>query len=513
MKKLILFLLIGLVLISFVVAEECEVAWPQFGVIECDVVETTAKLEDYPSNCQSEEPYWCEFNFECAGKVHCNIYGMDFDLKCSEGNWAPYLEIYKDGSSTPSIYNLKDNPPPNIEEFQTVLIKSYCLGTILGWNKEQLENLSKIELTYQNKYLYDDNPDHTRHLVPESVGCIPNGIMAKEGYLNQLPERWVDSDGQIKDNKPSDATDYLPTNMEEGETYSYLYGWREVSEINLIHDKNGELAGYCGGNLGSRKLLEYQQLSEENNCYIIPTSVKRDVECCYDGDCKWKGENYVCDPTTFMCSESKPCNSDIECQVIGQTTCLDNTETLWTCDLNEVWYPKKGTCMKSTKEVLCCSDDDCGTEEYCNKEEGCKLRYNLENCPSERCCIYGGDYKEKECGSSLQCCILVGSLVGVCEEDCSQVDKEELENENFQGGNASSLSEKSSSTGTIILIVFLILIGGSVAYFVYVKNKKKKLKTKVKKELKTKEKHCTKCGNLLSSKNKFCTKCGKRVLK
>jgi len=77
-------------------------------------------------------------------------------------------------------------------------------------------------------------------------------------------------------------------------------------------------------------------------------------------------------------------------------------------------------------------------------------------------------------------------------------------------GGLTEVSGKSSSTGTIILVIFLILIGGSIAYFIYTKNKKKELKKKVKKEIKTKAKHCTKCGSLLRPNSKFCTKSGKR---
>lgn len=509
MKRIILLLIFGIFLISFVGAvENCDIVWPQFGVIECDMAENTEKLEGSLSNCQQESPYWCRFSFDCAGKLHCNLFSTDFNLICDEGKWAPYLEIYKDGSITPIVYDRV--PPQNIEEFQTVVIKGYCRGTILGWNKEPLKSHSKIYMTYQNKYLYDTNFDHPRHKVEESVGCVPNGIIAKEGYLNQLPENWVDSEGNIKDSKPTNAIDYLPTNMNEGETRSYLYGWRKVSGINLIKNKEDSIAGYCGGNLGDRKLLSYSKLSLTEGCYIIPISVKKNVECCYNEDCKWKGDNYICDPTTFTCSKNRPCNSDVECQVIGQTTCLNNIETSWVCDLTKPWDPYIGTCEKQTKNVLCCSDNDCGSDEYCNKELGCASTYTLENCPSGKCCFSGGNYKEKTCESDLQCCTMGGSFVGICAEDCSQISEENLE----AGitGAATSEMKSGSSTGTIILIVFLVLIGGSVAYYIYSKKSKKELSRKVKQEVEIRnKKYCKKCGGPLKPKSKFCSKYGKKV--
>lgn len=505
-------------LISFVYAGDCQVVWPQFGVVSCQVFygSSPETMIEGPSSCSDNI---CHFSFSCAGKSECKISSYDIQLDCPG---APCLEysIYKDGSLLGDSFGYgscwgKDDPPPVIYDFNTLDIVGRC-NYIVG--QTEVDNSSTVKMTYRNKYLYDTTPDYPEHKVDESVGCVPNEIMYKSGIINKLPSSFVDSEGNTG-SVPGNAIDSLPTNMDVGETYSYFYSWKEVPNINLVKNKEGSTAGYCGGSLGDRKLLDYSEISANGGCYTIPTSVQKNVECCYNEDCKWKGEEYVCDPTTFICSENKPCNSDIECQVIGQTTCSNNLETSWSCDLSKPWYPKEGTCTKFTKNVLCCSEKDCGVDEYCNKELGCQSTYTLENCPRGKCCVSGGSYKEKECNNDLECCTLSVSFVGICAEDCSKINQESLKTTASQSDSQQSSLSK-SSTGTIILVIFLILIGGSIAYFIYVKKKKGKNKPSDKKIEKPKEKkgtekgkHCTKCGNLLKSGSKFCTKCGKKVLK
>jgi len=509
MKKLIFILIFGIFLVSLVGAEEnCDVVWPQFGVVSCETFygSNPETLSKTPSGCSNNI---CQFSFSCAGKSECKISSYDIQLICPG---IPCIEysIYKNEGLLGRVFGYgscigKNDPPPVIDDFNSVDILARCTYFL---DEIEVDPSSTVKMTYRNRYLYDENPDHPEHKVDESVGCIPQGIMYEEGIVNKLPSLWIDSEGN-SESLPSNVIDQFPTNMNVGETYSYFYSWREIPNINLIKNKEGTIAGYCGGSLGNRKLLDYQNVDDGGSCYVLPTSIQKTVECCYNEDCRWKGEGYVCDPTTFTCSENKPCNSDIECQVIGQPICSNNIETSWMCDLTKPWHPNEGTCTKSTRNVFCCSDNDCSKDEYCNKELGCKLIYTLEKCPSKRCCVAGGNYEEKSCGDNLSCCIVGGSVVGICAEDCSQISEEDLEG-GITGGVISE-SKGKSSTGIIILIVFLVLIGGSIAYYFYTNKKKTTPKKGVKKELETKGKHCTKCGSLLKSRGKFCSKCGRKV--
>lgn len=529
MKRLILILIIGIILLnlSLVLAENCKVAWPQFGVVSCEVFYgSTPQIETKSFSCSGTS---CSISFSCAGRSNCAINNIASDITASCSNSALYSYYYTinvDGKIMPSSGEYGncwvgcDNPPNSgTGKFGSLTINGECRTQIK--NKAPLVN-SKATISYENIYLYDTTPDYPKHKVDSSVGCVPNGIMFKSGYTSRLPSSWVDSNGNAAEkSKPSDIVDAV-TNMDPGKTYSYLYGWREVANINLINGKDGNPAGYCGGNLGDRKLLSYSKIDGNDGCYIIPTSVQKNVECCYNEDCKWKDASgkYICDPTTFTCSLERPCNSDYDCQIIGEESCSNKIETSWKCDLSSQWQPYKGTCKKETKTVLCCSDNDCSDKEYCDKESGCKAKYVFEECPSNKCCKFGGDFKEKGCSSGEKCCTS-GGYVGECKESCEPIpissDNKIVETAKDTKGYAedngekilSSTSEESSSTGTIVLVVFLILISSSIGFFVYVKNKDKKPKTK--KEQGRSAKHCSKCGNTLKAGSKFCTKCGRKT--
>lgn len=91
----------------------------------------------------------------------------------------------------------------------------------------------------------------------------------------------------------------------------------------------------------------------------------------------------------------------------------------------------------------------------------------------------------------------------------TSVSADELNNSEISGQTSASTS-KGSSTGMIILIIFLILIGGSIGFFVYVKNKKAKSKSSKKSEETTNKAKCKKCGHDLKLNSKFCTKCGEK---
>jgi len=493
----------------------CQVVYPQFGVVSCEVFYGSAPLTETKSpNCVGDS---CTFTFSCEGKAECQISSTDIQLSCDTWGYCFTYTLTKDGQNMGSYSSCTGgNPPQSISRFSSVTITGNCQLNIINYPKAPLSSNSRITMTYQNIYLYDTNPDWPKHKVDASVGCVPNGIMYKSGYTNQLPLSWIDSNGNIAGTKPSNLVDTLPTNMKVGETYSYFYSWREVSGINAIIGKDGNPSGYCGGSLGDRKLISFSQVTLGSSCYLVPTSIQKNVECCYNEDCKWKDPSgkLVCDPTTFTCTNQRPCNSDAECQVPGETySCVNKVETSWSCDLTQKWYPYKGTCIKTTKSVPCCTDSDCPdpNNQYCDKVNGCQSKYKYSDCPIGKCCESGGNYKPKSCPSDLQCCHTGDPIVGECKSSCVEQKQE-----------APQVTGERPITGQFVLpieptmLVALIGIGViGVGIYMFLKKKGVSLLTKTVPEHKTKiegkVKYCTECGAKQDINKKYCTNCGSKL--
>jgi len=412
---------VSLTLASIVLAQtqtNCKTVWPQFGVVDCEVFYgSTPQSEQKTPTCSGND---CSFSFSCAGRANCEIPSTNIQLSCGTGYCLSYT-ITKDGSQLGSYGSCFSNNPPAISQFSTATISGTCKLLGLGGLYQPFSSGSKVIMNYQNIYLYDTNPDYPKHKVDASVGCVPNGIMYKSGYTSQLPSSWIDSNGNTGGSKPSNLVDTLPTNMAVGDTYSYFYKYIEVSGINVVIGKDGNPVGYCGGSLGNRQLLSYSQITSSEGCYIIPTSFQKKVDCCANEDCKWKDPSgkLLCDPTTFTCTDKVPCNSDIECQVPWQSAgCTNKVETSWKCDLNQKWYPKQGTCVMTTKNVPCCTDSDCSSNQFCDKETGCQSKYVVVDCPSGKCCESGGNYKSQACSSGQLCCHSGDTIVGECKQSC-----------------------------------------------------------------------------------------------
>jgi hypothetical protein len=513
MKRTILCISIALLFIEFVgvahAADNCQMVWPQFGVVSCEVFfGSTPKSEQKSPVCTNND---CSISFSCVGKANCEIPSINFQLKCP-GIYGVSYTVTVDGTQLGGTYG--GSNAPNIPSFSSATISGTCKLLYVAYTPFTPE--SKVIMNYQNIYLYDTNPDYPKHKVDASVGCIPNGIMNKEGYTSQLPSTIVDANGNLapsQNQKPSNIVDSLPTNMEIGNTYSYLYKWIPVSGINIINGKDGTPVGYCGGSLGERKLLTYSKITGNDGCYIIPTGVKKSIECCTNEDCKWKDASgkYVCDPTSFTCSLERPCNSDYECQVIGEQTCINNVMASWSCDLSIPWYPMSGTCKKQTKNVACCSDNDCSSNQYCDKELGCKDRYTLADCPSDKCCDGGSSYKPRSCSAGLNCCKIGNSIVGECKQTCEPVKKV---TEDSKATDTSSSADNSNNGVGVIIIVVIVLVLATAGLIYYIKNSKSKHKSSRNhgEEMERHPKnHCTECGHVLKHDAEFCTNCGKKV--
>jgi len=188
------------------------------------------------------------------------------------------------------------------------------------------------------------------------------------------------------------------------------------------------------------------------------------VQCCGDTDC---GTNMFCDnnpssPTAWTCQNKVQCKKDVDCGTSVQCDWTTNNLKTPSCE--------NGQCTFKEQKVDCCLDKNCDEGSFCNANHKCEVG--------------------------------LGHDINAANSNASTIN-----------GNLSPSLSGNSSTGTTILVIFLIIIGGSIGFFVYVKNKKnksshKEIKEEKSKEIKSSEKHCTKCGHPLKKGSKFCTKCG-----
>jgi len=438
MKNIKVFILITFLTILTtsisVYAAQCQVAWPQFGVVRCEI-----DINAQPVYNQVKYAHYSTYSsatYSCSGRCDIESSGsITSGFTCPWG-YSQRWEVYRGGSLIASSGGFWGGGfssfPIEFNDKDSITVKSWC-SYYLGSDK--VNDNAYVTIKAWSKYLYETTPDWPRHKVESTVGCAPQTWISN--YLGQsvssgsVPSSWVDSTGSTKDTLSLHPNvqynlQNLPTVMPIDTDYSYFYKWIVVPDINVVYGKDGNPSGYCGGTTGNRKLFSYSEVTTiSGSCYLIPSSVQRNVECCSNEDCKWNPSKSTCDPNIFSCSDKRPCSSDVECQVPGQTaSCSNKQETIWKCDMTQKWYPYSGTCIQTTKPVACCSDNECGSDQYCNKDKGCLDKYTRTDCPQGKCCKSGGRYKEQACSSNLICCPSPDPIVGDCRESCETPKKE-----------------------------------------------------------------------------------------
>ncbi len=521
MKKLVLFLVVGMFLISGVWAESCEVARPYYGSVNCKELGSWSN-EILKSDGQS---WVCEVpnckitgmnmdDFGCTGfgttsrlnikingvpKIECsNTFGNDLSIECQEKGLDNYGLVEGDVVQIDFSCNLgepEDNPQIGFKYKTIALQMHYDSGENFQAGTEFCQ-VNSIWNIYGGKQLNNND-------VLKSMSISGSNEFSSDKGLSSIP-----SENPILE----------PKQLKVGQGYWFIYEWVTRPELN-VKDYQG-VKVWC--NSIDKSLTKLEQLTTTGNkCYLIPAQrLSQQVECCSSGECTgiYNDQDIYC-TDDFKCGYTKSCEFDYDCSSISSS--CESTNGKYNlissiCDKNKLDDYGKGKCVSTKEEVKCCNGNDggvnsCGSEQYCDYEEGCKGVFR--DCPSNSCCLSGGDYKEKICDVG-QCCTSQGSFIGLCAEDCSKLDSEDLDSLSSSGNL--SPSKSGSSTGKTILIIFLILIVGSAGFFIYAKNKekKKRLKQKVKKEIQGHSKKCRKCrkcGSLISPKSKFCTKCGRRV--
>ncbi len=520
--KILKFLLMPLILSSFVFAQPqqtCQIAIPRYGVIMC---QSTSSYE-YPTVTFSCSGNSCTASFTCIS--NCQITSVnDIKVECDQLQAAVW-KIYKNGElvTEKGVWG-GGNFPITFDRGDTIRIEAQCTRILANY---PVKPTSKVVIQQLLIMLYEG-----------WAGTLPTSpISGTEGCsIQKIRDKYVSQPNvqsymdprtnsiRVKPDATYSSLDYVPTNWRVGETYVFVKDWETgIADISLTYDKQNN-AYWCGGSFGNRKIYEVNYVtSPTGTCYAIPTRVLKDnLQCCFPSDCLALDPSgrLTCNPDTWRCEETKPCNSDIDCQqTFGYPTCLNKQITSWRCDTTKKWGSYSGTCVKQVRSVSQCPNE-CTANEYYNEDQGkCLPRITLLECPVGKCCEAGGNYKPRSCPNGLQCCHTGDPIIGECKQSCT-----EQRQETRQIGGWQTTTGNQPITGqfvlynnpVVIVILILVIIASCIGcYFLFWKkggvSLTKKVKPEEKIKTKNKVKYCTECGAKQDINNKYCTKCGNKL--
>lgn len=509
-KGLILVVLsVFLINIPVLAQENCQLAIPRYGVVQCQ----STSSDEYPILKFSCSGNQCSTSFTCIS--NCEISSPN-EIKIYCGSLqASVWKVYKNSVlvTEKSIFG-GGTFPIKFNRGDTISVDAYCTQLVTNY---QVQSTSQIEIQ-QLLILLSEGWAGSLPTAPiqGTEGCTLNKVIDKYKGESQVQTFLNPITGNL-DSKPSSTYEninQLPTNWKVGDTYIFVKDWQTgIADISLTYDKQ-KRPYWCGGQIGNRKIYNVNNIMSANGiCYSLPTSIAlQNVECCFPVDCLSKDPSgkLTCNPDTWKCEETKSCNSNVECQqTFGTGICQNNQVINWFCDTNKKWGNYIGTCVKQIKTVIQCQSD-CTANEYYNEDEGiCKSRVTILDCPSGKCCKPGGNYKEKNCDVGLECCSTTDSLLGECKSSCSpppQTVQHKPESGNI-GITAQAVGTESNNSFVIILV--LVLAGAVIAsYFLFIRKPKT---SKALPKVQSQGKFCTKCGSSIKGNSKFCTKCGKQV--
>jgi hypothetical protein len=406
--------------------ESCQLAYPEFGEVVCKPLSQPSY--EYVLKNFSKEKDFSVVNLTCIS--HCSLDGKHYIIGANDKSWG-FGGIFCEEGALERIYIFNGSKEIarytpwegwvgwvgkiEFDENSQLNIRVQCCS--LNLCSSALEGV-KIRYKQEEVMLHEATP--AQPIFKEVVGSKNcNTTTFIEKYKNnrlifgKLPLNFYISSTE-KRSLPENYKSFEELqNLKVQETYSFLYGWKDVRDIETIF--GGKKEDYCGGEIGNRKLFEVTKVVTINgDCYLIPINVKKEVECCYNIDCRSLNLS-ICSPQTFSCEKLKPCNSDFDCQ-IEEEYCSSKFKRWWRCDFLNPIYPYRGTCKKELTRVECCDDDECPKGYYCDLDGKCKKKLKLE-CPGE-CCISGGEYQPKNCEKGLACCVKSGSFIGKCKVKC-----------------------------------------------------------------------------------------------
>ncbi|MBU0761113.1 MAG: hypothetical protein KJ600_04880 [Nanoarchaeota archaeon] len=519
MRKLILLWAVGVLLTGLVGAENCTVAYPMMEVLKCEKQDSFTHTEYFA--CSDA---FCTINYPCISECEVNLHIECGAFSRLEGQIKVNGE-FRDDFDIIDIFSVDiDLDDVKAGDGEEITIEANCERFWTDYPVAVTKSYAIISDV--NKYLYADNHEWSSHKLSDTKNCIPqsraSNFVDKQISSGNLPKVYQEGGTDALGNQitpyPADynfADFDINSELKVGDTLSYFYRWESVPNINLRYDKDKKPV-YCGGSSDQRKLINYKEVNtNDGECFYVPSSLKRNVECCLDGDCHFSNE--LCGPD-FICTDKKPCNGVYDCGT-EEGSCSNNQKSWWDCktsSLDPANMPNgetfDGWCQLNSKQVKCCPGN-CQAGYHCVEDIGCEKDIRAVDCPAEKCCFSGGSYKEKQCGGNLECCALTGSFVGLCAEDCSQISEDELES--LAGITGRAIGSGSSAPGIAILIIFVVLIGGAIYFFYFRKSQTQLISQPTEKQETTTiaGKHCTGCGGALREGSGFCTKCGAKIRK
>ena len=484
MKKIILFLIVGIFLVSLVAAQDCTIARPYYGSVNC---EETDKWSDNIA-ISDEEMWLCEVeeclivgldrdDFTCTGlgttsrlsldvngveEVYCSntfSWGDTLAQECNKNGLKNY-ELHKGDRVIPDFscnWGEPEGDPKILVKYKEIKLKRRLDSGEKFEDGTEFCNVNPIWSEYKDNQLFNNNILKNMQVSEDAISSSGYGFS------------YIPSDDNI-------IGDLRPEQLEVGEGYWFIYDWVERPSLIVSYYNNKPV--WC--NPIDHSLTKFEEVTTRgNDCYLIPTTkLSTKADCCSSDECKGQYTNkaVVC-TDDFKCGFEKSCISDYDCG--GTEQCQEENGNYYlvnsNCDKSELDDYGKGSCISDKEEVKCCPDS-CGSGEFCDYEEGCKEITYLSS---------SGEIK-------------------------TGVQGERTEGETSPGITGHVVGSGSSSGGLVILLIFIVLIAIAVWFFYFRKGKTQIISQPTQKQEMTTVagKHCTNCGNFLREGSKFCTRCG-----
>ncbi|MFQ5406188.1 MAG: hypothetical protein ACE5DI_03475 [Candidatus Micrarchaeia archaeon] len=339
-KNKILLTIVGLIFLAgLVTAQECELAIPRYGVIQC--VSLGANEQPTTSiTCTAAGE--CSTQFSCVSQCKLTKVDLTCDDILRQLFWDISISAGPHGQSTTISRDPINNRNPNTDlSFyygQTVTLNAYCRD-LSGKTKP----ISIAKSSFQVSQLRTDLKEGWAGTLPDvplnAEGCKVTNIVGNYN-TNTDVSSYLDPDTNTLISKPTSTYTLLqssPVNWDIGQNYVFVKDWQTgIAGISLTYDKNKN-AYWCGGTVGNRKIYAVNIITSSSGaCYSVPTQIAlENIQCCTPTDCLGIDATgkLTCNPDTWKCEETKPCNSDLECQQTFSSGVCSNKQLIdWRCD-------------------------------------------------------------------------------------------------------------------------------------------------------------------------------------
>lgn len=490
-KLIILFLFLEVFLVSGALAEECTIARPYFGSVNCEETSWSQEIEVYDGQewtCDTEN---CEIRGITPNDVTCTGMGIISTLQIYNQHETKIVDcnsiIHPLGDECASeISTNKD-----LRKGDKITIDFSC-----NWGAEP-EGNPRVLVRYKKLEL-ELNIDSGSNIIPNTEFCnvnevwdsysgkqLPNNNDVKSMTLSNDPEIQGSDGLSVIPSSTNLIKDLEPSQLDYKEGYWFIYDWVERPSLIMGTFENKNV--WC--NPIDHSLTELEEVNTRaNDCYFIPTTkLSTKVSCCSSGECKgqYKNQEVFC-TDDFKCGFEKSCFSDSNCGSSERCQAEKGRYFLVNsyCDKNELDDYNKGSCKVNKQEVLCCNGQDggpnvCASGEYCDYDDGCK---EVAHETSE----------------------------GKIKTGVGGINQENIDNEGLSSVTENVVKKPNQSSPIIAIIIGILLLIGVIGAFYYFKSNKGGEESSEENITNKAEKFCEHCGSPLSNDDQFCTECGKK---